>query len=120
MNHRVFYLQTAWIGIMGICTFYLSQVISENYWISIPLFLLMWVAVVFIGIGLISLCDSDHRLCAKYRIKIENLPQYRKAFDELVKSEKQGSETQWIGDDIPDKNEWLRYLSYELEKGLKK
>ncbi len=41
---------------------------------------------------------------------IENLPLYQKAFEELVEAEKRGEDTQWIGDELPDKNEWLRYF----------
>ncbi|WP_279113342.1 hypothetical protein [Bacteroides acidifaciens] len=121
MNNRMmFYVQTAWIGVIGGCSLWLSRLISDNYWISVPLFLLMWIALSFIGMGLIGLCNPDHRLCAKYGIKIENLPLYQKAFEELVEAEKRGEDTQWIGDELPDKNEWLRYLSYEIEKGLTK
>ena len=117
-NRILFYAQTAWVGLMGGCSLYLSRLISENFWVSIPVFVLILVVLSFLGISLISLFNPDHRLCAKYGIKIENLPLYRKAFEELVAAEKRGEETQWIGDRLPDEREWIRYLNYEIEKGL--
>lgn len=120
MNKKLIYwLQTAWLVFMGGFMFSLSRIISESYWISIPLFLLMWVVTSLIGVGLLSLCDPDYRVCAKYGIKMENLPIYRKAFEELVAAEERGEDTQGIVDRLPDKNEWQKYLIYEIEKGLK-
>lgn len=119
MSKVIFYIQTAFIFLSGGCLWKLSRDWFDSYWASVPLFVLSWFVISYIGLGLISLCSPKHRLAAKLNIKIENLPIYEEAFNKLVEAEMRGEDTQWIGDQLPDEQEWLRYLQYELSKGLR-
>ncbi|MDE6410011.1 MAG: hypothetical protein K2K81_07190 [Muribaculaceae bacterium] len=78
-----------------------------------------WFFIGWCVIALTSLIDPDIRLASKLRIRIENLHIYRNAFEQLVEAEMKGEETKWIGNSLPDQGEWVRYLQYEIKKGLK-
>ncbi len=89
-----------------------------SLWLSVPFFAITWFAIGWCEIALIGLLNPDIRLASKLGIKVENLNAYREAFNQLMEAEMRGEETGWIGDTLPDKDEWLRYLNYEIKKGL--
>lgn len=112
----MFILQTIWIGITGGFAWQISRMIADGYWLSIPLFLVMWIVAAWVGITIISLFNSDHRVCAKLGIKIENLPYYKAAYQQMKDAEKLGVESPILQSDMPDIGEWLRYYTYREEK----
>lgn len=91
----------------------------SSMWMLIPIFGVAWFMIGGCEMALIGLLNADIRLASKLGIKVENLNIYRKAFDKLVEAEMRGENTKWIGDTLPDQNEWLSYLRYEIENGLK-
>lgn len=60
----------------------------------------------------------DSHLAQQLGIRAENLPIYRAAFEQLVEAEKRGEETRWIGDTLPNENEWLIYIQYEMSRSF--
>ena len=113
----IHFAQTCWLAFSGGASWGLSRVISDSYWLSIPLFIVIWIIAGWIGITIVSLFDSDHRLCAKYGIKIENLPLYKETFRKLMEAEARGEDVEGITDTIPDKEEWMRFLQSEYITG---
>lgn len=62
--------------------------------------------------------DKNLEIAAKYNIQIKNLLIYQAAFEKLVELEQNGISTSWIGNTLPDEQEWVRYLQYEIENDL--
>ena len=114
----IFMLQTIILIFTGGFLWTCSRLFISSLWLSVPLFVITWGVIGWCEIALIGLLDPDERLASRLGIKVENLNIYRSAFNQLVEAEMRGEETEWIGDTLPDKDEWLRYLNYEIKKGL--
>jgi len=114
----VYWLQNAWMSVVGLSCILFVTKCNWSMWISIPVCvigaLLMWQ----IGLALLSLLDYNHRMAAKYNIKIENIPLYNSIFDEMVKKEEQGIDTSGIPEGITDVQEWLMFCRWQIEKEL--
>ncbi|MDY2622975.1 MAG: hypothetical protein SOV62_00550 [Alloprevotella sp.] len=89
-----------------------------SLWFTIPIFIIGVAILWQIGLGLISLMDYNHRMAAKYSIKIENIPLYNNIFDEMVKKEEQGIDTSGIPEGINDVQEWLRFCRWQIDREL--
>lgn len=89
-----------------------------SLWFTIPFFIIGVAILWQIGLGLISLMDYNHRMAAKYSIKIENIPLYNNIFDEMVKKEEQGIDTSGIPEGINDVQEWLRFCRWQIDREL--
>lgn len=112
------YLQTFWIVACGGFMWSLSRLLFTSLWVLIPAFIVFWIISSMLGITLLGWLDSDVRLSSKIGIKVENLPLYRKEFEKLLASEERGEDTSWIGDSLPDPDEWQRFLLYEINNNL--
>ena len=120
MNRQsIFMLQGIVVFLTGgfLWTFISKHV--SSIWLSVSLFAIAWLIIGWVEIVLIGLLNPDIRLASKLGIRVENLSVYREAFDRLMEAELHGEETGWIGDSLPNQEEWLRYLQYEIKKGLK-
>lgn len=89
-----------------------------SLWFTIPIFIIGVAILWQIGLGLISLMDYNHRMAAKYSIKIENIPLYNNIFDEMVKKEEQGIDTSGMPEGINDVQEWLRFCRWQIDREL--
>ena len=89
-----------------------------SLWFTITIFIIGVAILWQIGLGLISLMDYNHRMAAKYSIKIENIPLYNNIFDEMVKKEEQGIDTSVIPEGINDVQEWLRFCRWQIDREL--
>lgn len=114
----IFYLQTGWIVFSGGLSWGLAKIFCHSLIWGIPLFLIIWFFLAWTGISLISLMDPDVRLCVRLGIKIENLPIYRQAFNEMVAMEERGEDYYALGKSMQDQEDWMRYCAYEFEKSI--
>lgn len=114
----VYWLQKAWAWLCFLGFGFLSRKLDWSFWVSSPLCMIAGFVMAYLGIGLISLCDYNHRMCAKYNIRIEMLPLYEKTFNELAEQESRGIDTFGIPQDIQDADEWLRYCHWQTQEGI--
>lgn len=114
----IFWIQHVWTLI--VLTLGILFIVKCKWSLGLTILICIIGVAIFwhIGIGLISLMDYNHRMAAKYNLKIENIPLYASIFDEMVKKEEQGIDTSGIPDGIIDTQEWLRYVRWQLDKEL--
>lgn len=117
-SRLVFWLQHAWtLVVISLGILFLVKC-EWSLWIAIPVCVIGALLLWQIGLALLSLLDYNHRMAAKYNIKIENIPLYNSIFDEMVKNEEQGIDTSGIPEGISDVQEWLRFCRWQIEKEL--
>lgn len=112
----IYYIQSVWIFLCGGIMWAISRIVVESYWISVPVFIALWVVSAWIGIALISLFEKNYRMAAKHQIKIENITLYQKLFEEIVR---QGDKASEISLEVEDPEEWHRFTSGTVEKQRK-
>ena len=117
-KRSVFILQNAAVVLTGGFLWAMIHKFISSFWVSLLIFIVVWIIVGWIEVAFLGLLDPEVRLANKLHIKIENLDIYRNAFKEIVEAERRGEEVGWIGDKLPDEGEWLRYLRYVMEKEL--
>ena len=116
----VFWCQNIWtLIVIGFGILFLAKC-EWSFLLSIPICIIVAFILWRIGFGIISLMDYNHRMAAKYNIRIENIPIYYSIFDEMVKKEEQGIDTSGIPNGITDAQEWLRFCQWQIEKEFKR
>lgn len=114
----VFWIQHVWtLAVLALGVLFVAKC-RWSLWLTIPIFIISVPILWQIGLGLISLMDYNHRMAAKYGIKIENVPLYNTIFDEMVKKEEQGIDTSGIPEAINDVQEWLRFCRWQIDREL--
>lgn len=114
----IFWVQHAWtLTVLALGVLFIAKC-KWSLWLTVPMGIIGAAILWQIGLGLISLMDYNHRMAAKYNIKIENVPLYNTIFDDMVKKEGQGIDTIGIPEGINDVQEWLRFCRWQLDKEL--
>lgn len=114
--HRI---QTLWILTIMFAAIGFVKICSWSLWITIPLALVGFAAVSWIGITIIAMFDYNHRMAGQYGIKIENLPLYFELFDRLKDMESRGIESSGIPAEVKDVNDWLRFCCWQRDESIK-
>lgn len=114
--HRI---QTLWIitALFGMIIF--VRRCDWSLWLSIPVAIIGFILASWIGITLISTFDYDHRMAAKYGVKIENLPLYFSLFDKLIELEAHGIDSSGIPSEVKDTEDWLRFCRWQAIENIK-
>lgn len=111
--HRI---QSLWILTMLFVAAGFVKVCSWSLWITIPLALIGFLIVIWIGITAIAMFDYNHRMAARYGIKIENLPLYFELFDRLMDMESRGIDSSGIPAEVKDVDDWLRFCRWQIDE----
>lgn len=80
----IFFIKTVWIFLSGGFLWSLSRIITDNWFLSIPLFLIMWFFCIFIGLGILGLIkpDPDTKAANSLRIPIHRYRMYERLYNE--------------------------------------
>ena len=114
----VYWTQHVWtLAVLALGLLFVAKC-KWSLWFTIPISIIGVAILWQIGLALISLMDYNHRMAAKYSIKIENIPIYNNIFDEMVRKEEQGIDTSGIPNGIYDVQEWLRFCRWQIDREL--
>ena len=107
----------------------LSRIITDNWFLSIPMFLVMWIVCIFIGMCIIGLFDRTTREASRLGMKQEDFELYEKLFSQqwelIMKYGEDSSEVnefyiQEVFPKIKNPIEWKRCQEYFGAKKLEK
>lgn len=116
-THRI---QTLWIitTLFGIISF--VHICDWSLWLSIPVAIIGFILASWIGISIIAMFDYNHRMAARYGVKIENVPLYFSLFEKLTELEAQGIDSSGIPSEVKDPEDWLRFCRWQAIENFKK
>lgn len=79
-----FIIKTVWLGLSGGFMWSLSRIITDNWFLSIPLFLVMWIVCIFVGFGILGLIkpDPDTKAANSLGIPINRYRMYERLYNE--------------------------------------
>lgn len=113
-------LQTMWVITVVFLSAAFVKCVVWSLWLSVPVAIVGFIALSWIGITVIAMFDYEFRMAGRYNIKIENVPRYKEIFQKLENKESMGINTFGIPDEITDVEEWLRYYRWMIDESLTK
>lgn len=114
-THRI---QTFWIIAMAFISAGFVRLCNWSLWLSIPAAIIGFFLASWIGISIIAMFDYNHRMAARYGVKIENLPLYFSLFEKLTELEAQGIDSSGILSEIKDPEDWFRFCRWQAMEDL--
>ena len=119
-NRWIYRIQTCWIITVGFIAAVFIKACDWSLWLRIPFCAIGSVMLIWIGISLLALFDYNHRMAARYGVKIENLPLYFSLFESMVEKEAQGIDTSGIPKEVSDVEDWIRFCRWQAAENFKK
>lgn len=119
-NPWIHRFQTMWV--LSALSLAIVFVIAVDWslWVAIMVAVVGFIILSWVGITVIAQFDYNHRMAAKYGVKIENLPLYFSLFEKLTEMESQGIDTFGIPKEIDDVDDWLRFCRWQAAEAINK
>lgn len=114
--HRI---QTCWIATAFLGAIVFIRMSSWTLWLSIPTGVVGFLLVAWFGVGVISMFDYNHRMCARYGVKIENLPLYLSLYERLMEMEARGEDSSGIPKEVDDVDDWIRFCQWQASEAMR-
>lgn len=107
-------MQTLWIVLCIPLSAFLSLQMFDSMWIVFLVSIPLWGLLTWVGMSLISLADRNHRMAAKFGVRIENVPFYQKLLNEMAEDEENDLASVKVPEEVTDPEEWRRFCAWQM------